>query len=61
MEYLHVPIQGRWEIFPSFAEFVRALNKYPYDSCDRDFPEVITQILITTNKDGQQRLSSDIF
>ena len=25
-------------------EFVRAQNKYPYDSCDRDFPEVIIQI-----------------
>ena len=49
-------IRCRWEIFRHLSiEFVRALNKYPYDSCDRDFPEVIPQILITTKKDGQQQ------
>lgn len=39
MDCLHDGTDGEWEIFQHLSmEFVREQNKYPYDSCDRDFP-----------------------
>ena len=53
MDCLHDGICGGWEIFLRLSmEFVRAQNKYPYDSCDRDFPEVIIQINTSMTKNA---------